>query len=511
MNLQTNQNAGAGARRLESLASGVAIMLALTIVQRGVGFLRSIAFCRWLDADQLGTFDLAFNFLMLAAPLAVLGLPGSFGRYVEYFRERGQLRAFLARATLLSGILAALTIGAIFCFPAQASWWVFGQIDSGQMILLMAATLGSVIAFNFLTSLLNALRMYRVNSLMQLAQTVVFAGLSVGLIYACHTGAASAIAAFGVASLITSLGASIVVWRVWRELPTASEALSFRSLTVKIAPFAFWLWVTNWVYNSFELVDRWMIVHYSGLEPGVALELVGQYHSARVLPVLLIGVGDLLGNMLTPHLSAEWEAGRREQVAARLNFVFKLTGIGFTLAAVSVLWFSPVLFHLALKHKFAGGESILSWALACAVWTALTTIVCNYLWCAERSRWVSLAFALALAICAVTNFVLLPHFGLLGAAWANTFAKLCALGLMLAFARAFGMQFDRRTLPVIALPLLLPLGGIATFVATALVACGIGPIESCFTTDERRQLRDFATRITRRLPVIRRWSSTASS
>ena len=35
------------------------VMLALTIVQRGIGFLRSVLFCRWLDPDQLGEADLA--------------------------------------------------------------------------------------------------------------------------------------------------------------------------------------------------------------------------------------------------------------------------------------------------------------------------------------------------------------------------------------------------------------------------------------------------------------------
>ena len=59
-------------------------------------------FCRWLEPEQLGQWDVAFGFLNLAAPLAVLGLPGSFGRYVEYFRQRGQFHVFLRRTTFVS-------------------------------------------------------------------------------------------------------------------------------------------------------------------------------------------------------------------------------------------------------------------------------------------------------------------------------------------------------------------------------------------------------------------------
>src|SRR6476660_1611216 len=86
--------------RSDTLADSVAILFALTAVQRLVGFGRSVLFCSWLDPEELGQWDTAFAFLMLAAPIAVLSLPGSFGRYVEYYRQRGQLRTFLRRTSL---------------------------------------------------------------------------------------------------------------------------------------------------------------------------------------------------------------------------------------------------------------------------------------------------------------------------------------------------------------------------------------------------------------------------
>lgn len=503
------QPVDAATRRVESLAGGVALMLVLTIVQRGVGFGRSILFCRWLDADRLGEVDLAFNFLMLAAPLAVLGLPGSFGRYVDHFRQRGQLRTFLARVTGISIGLSCVAIALLTMLREPVGWWIFGRVESASLMWLIAASLGAVIAFNFLNSLLTALRMYRVNSQMQLVQTLLYAAVSVGLLWGWQAGAESVVIGFGVASLVAAVGASIVIGRVWRELPRPSEALSYQNLTVKLAPFAFWLWVTNWVANSFEMVDRWMIIHYSGLEPVAALELVGQYHSARILPVLLIGVGDLLANMLTPHLSSDWEAGRREQVSQRLNFVLKLTGVGFTLAAIGILWFSPVLFHLAFKHKFAGGEAILSWALACAVWTAVSLITYNYLWCAEKSRWVSFTLGVGLVISAALNLVLLPQFGLLGAVWSTAIAKLAALAVLVVVVRHYGMRFDGRLLPILALPALLPVGPWIAFIALALVVNGLGRWPGCFTLAERQQIREQVERISSRLPILRRWTPTA--
>ncbi len=52
----------------DTLVDSVLILLGLSVVQRLVGFVRAVLFCRWLDAEQLGLWDMAFSFLLLAAP-----------------------------------------------------------------------------------------------------------------------------------------------------------------------------------------------------------------------------------------------------------------------------------------------------------------------------------------------------------------------------------------------------------------------------------------------------------
>src|SRR6188474_1997218 len=95
--------------RPDTLATSVMILLLANIVQRSIGFGRGILFCRWLSPDELGTWEMAYSFLLLAAPIVVLGLPGCFGRYLERFRQRGQFRTFLRRATIWT---AGLTVAA---------------------------------------------------------------------------------------------------------------------------------------------------------------------------------------------------------------------------------------------------------------------------------------------------------------------------------------------------------------------------------------------------------------
>ena len=72
----------------DSLTTGVAYLMAITVIQRGIGFVRTALFCRLLPEHELGQWSLALSFLMLCAPLTMLGITGSFGRYVEHYRSR---------------------------------------------------------------------------------------------------------------------------------------------------------------------------------------------------------------------------------------------------------------------------------------------------------------------------------------------------------------------------------------------------------------------------------------
>ena len=58
----------------DSLAESVVILLALTVVQRLVGFCRTVLFYRWLSPEDVGQWEMSFSFLMLAAPLSMLAL-----------------------------------------------------------------------------------------------------------------------------------------------------------------------------------------------------------------------------------------------------------------------------------------------------------------------------------------------------------------------------------------------------------------------------------------------------
>ena len=476
--------------KTDTLASSVAILLILTVVQRGVGFLRGVFFCRWLDADQLGQWDMAFGFLMLAAPLAVLGLPGSFGRYVEHYRQRGQLKTFLKRTIGCTLVLTVLAMAAVGFGKQWFSQLVFGSPDHADLVMILAAGLGVVIISNGLQSLLTALRQVKVVSIMQFCNSLLFAVAGIGLLLFWRIGTTSIVVAFVGACVLTASASLVWLARIWNTLPSAGAVLGHGALWGKLVPFAFWLWLTNWLSNLFGIADRVMIIHYSGVSSILALGLVGQYHTARIFPMLFVGIAEMLGGVITPHLSNDWESGRKSRVAQRLKVMLKAFGLGFTAVAILVLIGSPILFDLAWQGRYDGGLAVLPWALACSIWTGLAFISYNYLWCAEKSRFVSLTLFVGLAANIGLNLLLLPKFGLLGAVLATAAARLVALAILWAITGKLGMKIDRGLLIVAALPLLLASGPWVALIGLIAVVAGNIPGTGCFTAAEKTEIAD---------------------
>ncbi|HEV3021334.1 MAG TPA: lipopolysaccharide biosynthesis protein [Pirellulales bacterium] len=478
----------------DTLAAGVMMLLGLTVAQRLIGFVRSVLFCRWLEPDQLGQWDLSFGFLVLAAPVALLGLPGSFGRYIEFHRQRGHLKTFLVRVVGCSALLAVVASAAVALASGPFSQLIFGGDDGRGLVVLLAVNLGLWIAHIVLTALFNALRMTRIVAALQFVNSLAFAAFGCALLLICGPTAASVVLAFGGASLLSSVTGIFWLRRAWHGLPATTSHVPHRDFWAKLLPFAVWVWVANALANLFGLADRYLIVHHSGLPEAAALRLIGEYHSSRVVPLLFLGIAEMLAALITPHLSHDWEAGKHEQVARRLNLVLKLFSLALTLASVAVQLVSPWLFGVALAGKFAGGLAVLPWTLASCVWGSLAVVATNYLWCAERARLPSMALAMGLVVNVVLNLSLLPYLGLLGAALATAGANLIVLLVMYAASLACGLRIDPGVWLISLLPAALALGPWVALASLAAVALLTLTGERLFDADEKLSLADSVAR-----------------
>jgi PST family polysaccharide transporter len=501
----TTESATESAQRLrpDTLAASVAILLVANLVQRSVGFGRGVLFCRWLAPDELGTWDMAYSFLVLAAPVVVLGLPGCFGRYLERFRQRGQLRTFLRRASIWTASLTFAAVGLLVLAAPQFSALIFGGSDRVAMVLLLAASLAAVILHHFLEALFAALRKFSIVSTMHFCQSLVFAGLSLALLWWWQFAAESIVIGYGMACLVSAVGTLI-----WKGRALAGEiepdaGVAHREFWPPLVRFAVWVWVTNFLCHLFAVVDRYMLVHWSGLENADALALVGHYHASRIVPLLFLCVADLLAGVVMPYLSHDWEAGERQRVSDRLNLILKLSSLMMFAGGVIVLWAAPLLFHVAFDGRYNEGLAVMPWTMTYCVWYGLLLVAQNYIWCAERTKLGTVPLAAGLLVNMALNIVLIPAWGLLGAVVSTTLATGLALAVLYVINRGAGMQIQAGLVWLSLAPAAMCGGPLCGTAALVLLA-GFLPFSKTLITQQQRDvLAEFGRGFLARLAAYR--------
>ncbi|QDS99538.1 lipopolysaccharide biosynthesis protein [Adhaeretor mobilis] len=496
--------------RTDTFATSVFILLAVTLVQRTVGFGRGILLGRWLSPEELGQWDLTYSFLLLAAPLAVLGVPGSFGRYAEQFRQRGQLRTFLKRSMLWTSICCVAATLLIAWGAAFFSDIIFNSQQHVNLTVGIAYCLAAIILHHTLTALLTAMRLYRVVSAMTFAQSMLFAIVALTLVWRSPT-TASVLIGYGLACLISSLGALVWAWPGLREIDQPQESVAHNEFWPKLLRFAFFVWVSNLLSHLFAIIDRSMLVHYSGMSPAEAWDQIGQYHTSRIVPMLLVSFADLLGGLLLPHLSADWETGKKEEVSKRLNLTLKLTSLGMLCFGAAVLVTRPFLFGVLLEGKYALGATVLPWTLAGCVWFGLYSISQNYMWCAEKTRLATVPLMWGVGANVTLNLILLPQFGLYGAVLATASATFVCFVASLRLNGQHGMQVDAGTWLMIGVPAVLGLGIIPTALALLGLTFALLATNLVLTETDRRDLAKVVAAALAKFMPSRRATSAATS
>ncbi|TWT39641.1 lipopolysaccharide biosynthesis protein [Blastopirellula retiformator] len=470
------------------LAESLVLLALLTVVQRLVGFIRGVLFCRWLSPEQLGQWDLLFGFLMLAGPLVVLGVPGTFGRYVEYYNQRQQLRTFLKRTGVVSLVLTILGCAALIVWDRQAAMIVFNEEASYQTLVATAITLAAVVGFNYLVELFIGMRQMRVVSVMQFVNSLIFAAVGLGLIQFWVPTSMAVIISYGVACAASCVLGAYFLTSKYRLLPSETEVSTHREFWAKLAPFAAWMWIANLLSNLFLIVDRYMIVHFGGFTPEQAATEVANYHSSRVVPWLMASISGLVIGVLLPHLSADWEAGRKREVGDNTNLIIKLGSLTFVGGGVAILFAAPWLFGVVFNGKYDGGLEVLPWTVASCASSSIGGLTLLYLYCAEKARLVSLLYAVGLTFNICLNFLLLPRLGLEGAVLATAVSNGVTFCVGLILCRRLGMEIDSATWMAVLLPMSLGFGlMIAAPIWIVMIWQAVSG-RSILSNNERRQI-----------------------
>ena len=135
---------------------------------------------------------------------------------------------------------------------------------------------------------------------------------------------------------------------------------------------------------------------------------------------------------------------------------------------------SPILFDGVFAGKFSAGKAILPWTLLCAMWYSMYCIARIYLWCDERVWLACIGSVAGLGVNVGANLVLLPLWGIQGAAMAASLANVTLLLVVYGLAMRRGMQISLGTWILSAAPVAICFGPWVAVGAIAVLVLLLG-------------------------------------
>jgi O-antigen/teichoic acid export membrane protein len=451
----------------DALGAGISIMLLLTVGQRVVGLLRQVLVCRHLAPEDLGRWNLSFSMIILLAPLIVLGLPGTFGRYAEYYRHRGQVRSFFFKTMCVTGLLTLVGAATLAVTASTSAWLVYSDASQAPLILLLVPTIIAVIAFNTLTEMMSSLRQVKLVAYMRFGHALTFSLCALALVISYRGSTKALIASYAVASILTCLAAAVPIYRAWHAMSDAAASPTM-PIWSKLLPFAGWIWLSDLLSNLFAAADRYMMIHLTHSGANEAAAMIGQYHSSRIVPQLFIAVAALVATAILPYLSNDWESGARNRVSNLLQTALKGFAIATTLGGLLLMLMGPWLFGQVMGGKYAEGLAVLPMTLLYCTFYGLFFIAQNFLLCCEKGGQISIALGIGLLLNVLLNFAMVPLWGLSGGVLATVIANAISLVVVYWLNQRQGMSWQPGSFLATALPLcflLAPIAGLCVTIA----------------------------------------------
>ena len=436
------------------------------IAQAG-GLLLLPILTRALSVDAYGSVDVVATFVVFLTILLQAALPSAVAREFTAAAERGDSAELVSSLLVFVGGAGALIAGGVALVAEPLALLLFDEAGAAAYLRLGCATawLSALLGIAYITLRMQR-RIVAFNTLRML-QTVTYVSLALLLVLPAERGVRGVFEAQVVAYAVVLAAALVLIRSELRPGFSPARLRAALSFSLPMLPGRF-LIVLN------EQVDRLLLLFFIGL-PGVALLGVASRIASVVQFALVV-----FRQAWQPHAMVLLDRPRRDEFFGRmLNYY---AGI-FALGGLVLCALGPELFALLVPPDYQAGYAALPWLVGAAILHA-SAVLTNVGPLAEReTAALSRAALLALAINLSVALVLIPRFGIAGAAIGVFAANLAyTTALWRASARVVEHGFAGRA----ALRALVVYVGCslvfvvawqhtdgATFVATRAVAIGM--------------------------------------
>jgi O-antigen/teichoic acid export membrane protein len=384
----------------EVFSGRVVAMFLIQVAQAAIGLFNGFLLARLIGPTGKGEYYLLVFLPTTIMVLIQLGLPQA----ITYYSARSQTRGLMAKAVVLTMALSVpamvVTAGLI---PSMQATFLDGLETNA--ILLGLCVLPLLVSSTLTTGVVVGRQDVKWLAAVRISQALVATVLIVVLVGVLGLGVAGALAAFLVTSLAEAAASFIAAQRVGARVPRP-ETVSYRALFAYGLP----LYPGSLTYFFGYRIDVYLL---AWLLADAAAPL-GYYSMAVSMAELVFFVPNAVSSLFFTQVAGS----AREDVDREVNRVSRVTLLVTVTAALALVPVAAVLIHVVLP-AFVPALPALYILLPGVVMISNTKVLGGYLNGLGLTGVTSVIHVTAFVINVAVNLLLIPTFGILGAAAAS--------------------------------------------------------------------------------------------
>lgn len=399
-----------------NIAIAILVFILLPILTKGLG------------ADLYGTWSLINVTVGLLVSLASLGLVNAVLRFLtaekDYNKVNGDFLSVLA-VVCISGISLSIVL---FLFSDLLAEYIFNNIGSSFYIKLASV----LVFFNTVSGL--ALAFFRLQirigliASLNLASNIFNVGLVVVALLLGYSLTGVIVATIISAGLFLVLELLIILMQTGLYLPRFSNIKSYLRWSLPLTPNFAIMWI---IVAS----DRYIVSYFMGTAA------TGIYSAAYSLSSQITFILPPIALVLFPSIIKSYDEGRINETRTYLKYSLKYFMMITIPFAFGMTILAKPLLSILTQPAFVVGATIIPFITFGNILFGLDAICVCILFIAHRTHLRFWLLGLAASLNIILNLILIPLFGIVGAAIATCIAY-STLGIMTLLISRRYLKFD---------------------------------------------------------------------
>lgn len=402
------------------LARGSVLLLVAKVFGALSGYVIAFLLTKRGGADAVGIYELSFTCIMLLSVVARFGLDGAIVRYIGVFSAKDNLGSikWLYNRSFIFSVLLALFLGGVVYFLSGWLSEIFGDSPGDTSLIEPFKWAAFAIPFFTLINMngetLRGFKRMVAYSFLQQGSVIFLAVIILFFVWNPQTVGLSGVQAFFFASVILFVFSQFNVFSRFQKLPpTSATDTSFKTVLGVAWP----MFLSSSIFMVMSWTDTLMVGYFLDKAD------VGVYRVAFKISTLITFTQFAVNGIAAPMIAESYHSN---DLVSLKKLIHRIGFLNFVLSVpiFVIIIFAPSFLLGLFGEEYLLGKNILLVLAIGQVVFALSGPVMYILTMTKHEKSALYIMYVTAAINLIGNAVLIPIYGLTGAAIATAFTTL---------------------------------------------------------------------------------------